>query len=75
MAGNTSQEIENHLENLVNPQESKVATQTSKFEWKVIKDLIERKLSNSIDLDSDNEINFATIGANFIYTELLSPDF
>ena len=33
MGGNTSQEIEDHLENLISPQESKITTQTTKFEW------------------------------------------
>ena len=31
MGGNTSQEIEDHLENLINPENSKIATHTTKI--------------------------------------------
>ena len=72
MGGNTSQEIEDHLENLINPEEFKITTQTTKFEWEFMNNLIGKKLSDSVDLDSDLETNFEFIDTKDIYAELLN---
>ena len=71
MGGNTSQEIEDHLENLINPENSEVATHTTKFEWEFMNNLIGKKLSDSVDLDSDLETSFECIDTEIIHAELL----
>ena len=55
----------------MSPQKSESTTQPKKFDQNLLKDLIEKKLPNSVNLNDDYEINFAKISVQALYLDLI----